>query len=877
MSSSSDLVILAADCDELPAWTGTLQDWSALGIVRDFVAITLQDVAASTWRALLIADGAATPVILQDEIAARPLVTSVSVLALGTVGVKAVLPDNDISAALRDAVHFALPGIPLTWGQVVNVGTTQGWPQVDPATFAWTGGHTVLLAPENSHSPGGGKAPVPAEELRRPLGLTHGAAGLASAAGLWTGASRGTVHGAPASGGGRVTLLRTYTRHVSTAESANDLLARVIDVSARYPVPVDRVGRQLQRISDENAAAARMARHLLKAHASTLDPSPRVGRDVRAERTPAKEMLRRFFAFLGSALRLAPQTFAHALEAEAARATAPALQRLLLGSNSAYQITVRDITGIAEDGEVVSAVALEADLDARVAALAGDEHTSVSPRHDHPDLWKDFVNGALTLLDGQERSEKLPEPTEAGATAVVTDPRVVVPDLSSIFELPAEAKRLVAVATLPANDFERMGVVEQMIAEQIRREPDSAAEFAHLQRRVDEWRDRSARSYSGQVGRHIAERISGLRTEALLHQEVLRRHGADTGLGDAVLKDQTSLGRWTWAVLLMALATSSVLTFFGADGAIAWTEVAGWIAATWIVALALLLGVFVARQRALFQLIHRRQRERRLAEIAYEDLTATLKDLRRLLAVHRQYVDWSRALTAFVGAPWGEVAPGRERTTELGAGFGHNHRFGRVVIEDAAADELARRAQSEVSEPGWLSDAWQAFLADLPAFEDRHRVEREPELLFSDARMGERPVLTVWSEQIAPHRRFDAARPVLDRLRTFVDEVASEGDRRVLWTDGASRKHDESYQEFVAGVLPSRTRGEFSRHVFATVPETVDPWMVSHTETGDFTPEGGPLVLTQLTEPFPARDLAFCRSGPVLEPVAKSFGDAPQM
>lgn len=878
MNRSSDLIVLAADREELPAWLGTLQDWSALGLVRDFVAISLDEVADRTWRAVLVTDGAALPVGFHDELAVRTEVTSVSVFSLGRVSTTATLPDVETSRQLRDEVRQSLAQIPFTWGQVLTVGVPQTWPQVESAATAWTGGHTVVLAPEHAHSPATGKAIVTAGDLMQPLGLTHGAAGLASVVGLWTGARQGVVRGEPSAGGGRVVLVRTFLRHISTAGTTNELLGRVIDVSSRYPVPAAGSDRQLQRVSDEAGAASAMAEALLQRHEAKLRRGERAVSTVGRVRIPLSEMLRRFFQFLGAALRRAPQTFAEALETEVARVTAPLLQRAMLGDNSAFHITVRDVTGVSADGEILPTTTLELQLDERIASLSGDERTGGAPRHDVPDLWKDYIDGALTLLDGHERSRHLPTPDEAGSVGVVTNPRRVVPDLGTVLSLPPEVQRHVAADELPPNDFERMAIVGRTLEDLESSQGESVPILTHLLSRIEQWRDAASDSYTGRLGRHVSDEISTLRDEVLALQDAVRKHARGHGVDEAIRRDQMTLGRLTWIFLLVALAATGGLFWLASGESLPWLDAVGWVVGVWVVSFAAFLTIFIVRQRRLFMLLNERRRARAQAEVDHQNLTAALKDLRRLLAVHRQYLDWSTVLAHFLRAPWGDVTEDAGRTTQLGIGFGWNQRFGRLVEDEVAATEMARQAQTAIMEPGWLSTAWQEFMIDLPNFPDRHRMASDSKLVFSDARMGERPILNVWREAVVSTRRMDVAGPILERVHAYIDSLPRDVRRHVRWTDGMGIDHEDSYVDFVAGVTETTgTGGEFSRAVLSQTPSSTDSAVVGQSEMQDLTAGDGPLVLTQVSEPFPAGDLAFCRGSAPERSEQKWRGEAPQV
>ncbi len=472
---------------------------------------------------------------------------------------------------------------------------------------------------------------------------------------------------------------------------------------------------------------------------------------------------------------------------------------------------------------------------------------------------------------------------ESGVSVVVTNPRAVVPDLESEFVLPPAVRRLVAVNSLRSDDFERISTVDQVLAEHDQGESADAVEVGNVRRRMAEWSDSTRRSYSGRVGAHIATTIADLRAEALHHQRRLAEHSEQGGLPEDVRRQQATLGAITWVMVLVAGLVTGGLILAGRGDLLTWDRVAVRAGLFWAVTIAVLLVVFIRRQRALFQLIHRRDAARHEVESTLHNLSATLADLRRMLAVNRQYLDWNKALAAFVSAPWGDVAEVAGRTAELGPGFPHNHRFGQVLPESSSATELIRELQGRLLPPGWLSEAWEQFIGDLPEFPDRHLVKSDPGLLFSDARMGEKPVLTLWSEAVSRAPRQDVATALRTRLEELVERAPGEVSRKVSWLDGDGQRHETAYEEFAAGVTAeqadnSTAHREFSRRIFVAAPDTVDPWAVGDTQFHDLTASGGPQVLIELTQPIAARDLVFCRRSDASAPSsARSYGAAPQV
>ncbi|QIX27209.1 hypothetical protein ncot_11815 [Nocardioides sp. JQ2195] len=866
-SPKSDLVVLISPGPDLPGWMGVLQDWSAMGLVRDFIVINA-DIAATTGTTpcLTVSAGVARSAALQHELAGRHLVSGVQVVCLSRV-------DSDLSTVgfgragrLRQEVRDTLPAARLTWVHAISVTVPDEWPRLAADELAWTGAHNVVLAPENAQSPFSGVAQVTSAEKNRPVGLTHRAAALCSAAGLWEAESRAVFGGDPDGGGGQVVALRTYTRHLSREGILSRVLAHLADMRTRYPVPHNEEGRSVQLVNDEVQATEQMVTNLIARH-DELRRSRRVTPSNPARKDLGLfQALKMFLRFFAGVLRGAPKAFLYSLQEQVAKRIAAKAQNVLFGGDrSSFRLTVNGIAGIQDDGTIADPDEVDAKLASLLAQVRNEPGAAAGERQEFPALWKDYVSGAFTLLDGLPRVEGMPAARVGAVEAVVGNPMAVAPDPRVPFDVPLHAQSVVKASTIAPYDDDLARILYTGLKSKAEGGPGSGVSESTLVD-IKEWFRTPAASYVGSLGRRLSTEIREAREEVVSGAAELADVGDPLDLPEELETLQRSLAN---TILIHAgiFLGLIALTLFGG-----WAQIMSWTNAA-VVSVTLVLvwlvsasAIFVKRQHKVFHLLHEREMAMARATAVKQNLECALIDVRRLQSIYRQYLDWSQALGVFLQEPWGRGNAQDESESRLGEGFGLNHRFGNVVADEEGVEDEARRLQGRLFPVGWLTEAWDEFLTDRPNFTDRPVLEGEPELIFTDRPVTEVSVLHQWSEAVAAQPRMDVADKLRDRLVEQINGVgstsASQLIRHVRWQDTAGVETARPHEEFIVGLAEISTGAvqgrSFSRAIFADVPDANDPWKVEQALGSDHTDRTATtLVVTELSASFSPRDLAF--------------------
>ncbi|WP_146207210.1 hypothetical protein [Nocardioides silvaticus] len=744
------------------------------------------------------------------------------------------------------------------------------WPRVDPDEVGWLGCHNVVLAPESSRAPGAGVERVVALPLS-PERLTHQAAALCSAVGLWTADRSTPFHGQAPAGGGDAVALRTFTRHLSDAAVSSRVVARAIDVEQRYPVPAAN-GRPVQVLDDEVGAAVDMADRLVAAHPEVRARARETLEARIRTRLSLVELLALFFRFLGKALRRAPQDFVDSVLIRASSNIAQAAQDAFLGPDSTHVVTVRGIRGIKEDGTLFTPEEHDAELEA-LLARARDLGAAAPPeQHDYSELWRDFVNGALNLLDAGKRGRGL-EPSKVGSEdGAVIDPRRVVVPPSDVFEIPLDLRSLAKVAKVAPYDVDAVDRTRVLLKEGAREQRDRAAACSNAQAELESRAEEHRRSYAGRVGERIFGELASARDDVLTLVQAVQGMKEGRRPPPELASLQRSLALTLLAHLAVFVGAVLVTLLLAQQDLVTWRLAllgSVGLAVVWLVSG---LYLFHRRQQELFQLRFRWEDEVRQAALHKANLAAALEDVRRIQRVYRQYIDWVRALGTFLRAPWGHVAVNDGTDPLLGEGYPHNQRFGVAKPDDDAIQQVLNRLRPDLFPVGWLSRAWQIFRDDVPDIgEDGRLLEEDPELIFTDRAVASTSILTRWSRAIAARSWSGGASEVEKRIDELVARDERHRDRllsRVLSVAGDGVERVESYQEFVEGLTEVEAgaasqagehRGSFSPTAFVAVPETTEPWTVAQALTNHSGPgTAESLVVTEISRRFPTRDLVFC-------------------
>lgn len=862
----SDLVILVARRRESALFLDVLRDWSAHGLIVDFLLIDADaPLSAQGSPCLAVRQGKVDSAPLQVNLAARRATSSAHVVCLSQVDDGFSSVGSDRGGAVFREVRDALPAVDVTWVHAISVTMPSTWPHVDHGSLGWYGCHNVVLVPENSRAPQAGVALVPASPIT-PVRLTQQAAALCSAVGLWGVERRTPFRGAPPAGGGQLVALRTFTRHLDATAVTSRLVARALDVHRQYPVPTLASG-PAHRLDDEAAAAADMANRLFAKHKDMLaharsSPSQESQKPIRLI-----DLIGMFLEFFVKALRRAPQDFVDSFMHRASAKVAAAAQDALLGRDgSAYVVTANGIRGIRENGALATFEEYDNDLEALIAQFRAGKVAAPPEQHDYSDFWTDFVDGALTLLDAGGRSDEL-APIQVGSRAgVVTDPRRVVVPPSEVFEVAPQVRAVVKLDRVSAYDVDGGRRTYDLLGEKVQDRPERAAALTAAQSELQAWFEERRNSYVGKVGDKLSKELSAVRQEIRGHVAAFQDLRQRTEIPPEFATLQHSLAKSLLVHAIVFVALTVVTVSAAATDLVEW-RYAGPIALvlvlTWLLSATF---IFYRRQRALFRLRTRMESDAELAVAKRAQLEQALEDLRRLQRVYRQYLDWASALGAFVQAPWGHSSVADEAEPLFGDGYPHNHRFGVAMPDEAAIDEVINRLRPQLFPVGWLGKAWAAFRTDLPPMgADRHFLEENPDLLFSDRAVSQTSILTQWSQAVAERNWTGGA----TRMRADIDTVLSEGGHlqdkllsRVRSQGGDGSPKVESYQDFVEGLQYVTTgpvdQRQFSQAVFADVPHTSGPWNVSQAlsnHDGRALPTS--LVVTEISRGFDAADLAF--------------------
>lgn len=819
MASSSDLVVVAARAATYVPLLDVLRDWSTLGLVGPALVVNLDAGRSDDIRvpAVSLTGGVVRGTVLQDELAARTRTDVVRVVMVSTLGREVSAPTSAAALDLVAQVSNALPT--LTPVRIHAIGASvQGTDA--PAEIAWLGWHNVVVAPEVSASPAAGVAPLVYDEAD-PVRVTHLAGMVCSLAGLWSDVPHGPLDGSPVSPGNTLVLGRSFSRHLAAGSAERAVVARLSDLSRRYPLPyLD--GSATVLVDDEAAAAMAMANALAEKHAYVFprgrrEPRPTPRRDIRG-----MEALRMLFGFLWDALRNAPRRFVERAVHELSRRTAAYVGQTVFGAaDSEFNVVVN---GVRADGTP----ATWAEIDAAVEVVANRHAPSGSARQEsHADLtelWKDLVIGGQTLLDAGQRGTGLP-PVDVGASrGVIGTPSLVAPDPAVPYVLPAQVAALVKNPEVEACDVAGADRLLAELVQTAREQPHAAGQIGLAQASLQSYRDQQARSYVGRFGAKLADGIALVRGQVREYVDGLRRAEESVDVPAAVADQQRRLGNRLKLVLILwlLLAVAGVVAWrvnlvsLPVALAVVLVSVVGWLGTS--------LTVFVRGQRELFAFLHRRRQMADQLEILRENLADALVDLRRLTRGYRQYLDWSRAFGAFVKAPLGEPACADEDGLLLGTRLPRNHRFGVARADDAIIDDVASRLRRELFPIGWTTEAWDAFVADLPdgLGADSTRLREHPEYLYTDPSVTEGSLLTTWSRATAA-RTWQGSSTMQRRVVAAIaasQDLVSRLLARVESRDVTGAVVDHSYEDFVAGIDDAAQVGGFQRVIFTPTAQS---------------------------------------------------------
>lgn len=793
-ASSSVVTIIAARRVFMTPLRAILRDWGSLGLTHPVLLVDLDQrrEGSTDLPALEISEHAARMVRVQDRLA-----------------------DTVVDRVRYCAVSFAAPGgvVSGTAAQEVAGVITQGLPYVKFARSAMTvgapdadfqsaipelmGWQSMVLSPEDALSPLQGSSDL-RPSFDAPQWHLHAAGAICSVLGLWRGQADSVIDNASPASDGSAVPVRVFSRSVAAEGVESELRQRLISLGDRYPTP--RVDTSLAVATDnESGAAQHMSSALLTKHHDVL-PRPR----TTPPPPPAKEIgfmeaLRQFFAFMLASLKNAPRAFAESLVRGAARATAGAVDHLVFGAGSGYVVVAR---GIRADGSPASWAEIEEGLDQTRRHQGNDVGAPVQ----YPQMWRDFVGGGLTLLDGGRRVPEMPPLTQGVTVAVVTNTAMVAPAPEAGYELPGHLGAYLPNWRIEVADDIGTHRLVNGLDRLAQTNPQLAQDISAEKHRLHSWYTATSQSYVGRVGSTLGQayRSTTAEIESLVKKvEDLR---AIPDLTDDIAEDQRRLARrfkilGIGSVLLVIALICCIV--FGVLGLLLGI---GLILLSLVGTLVTGCVMYMKGQRRLYQFIHRKEQAATALETATRHLSEALEDLRKLTRAYRQYLDWARALGAFIHAPLGAVPPVDVADLSIGQGMPRSIRLGAAQVDNDAVDEVAGILRRDLFRAGWLSAPWEAYVGDLPTSlgDLRYTIASDATMLDRDPNPdGKGPVLTRWSQAVSAGAG-DRPAPVnfLAESARLLSQNASARDRLLARV---------AYRDSSTGALEIVTRADFEQ------------------------------------------------------------------
>lgn len=859
---SSNLVVLAVRRRTFVQLADVLRDWSSLGLIStvhlvDVDSVRPQDVLVPC---TVLAGGTTRGVILQEEVAARDRTEIVRLCGLTEVRDTVSGLSNDEAFALLSTLRTALPGVEVLPLHLIGI-ALQGADSL--GDIGWLGWHNVVLAPENSAAPTQGVSPI-VYNPDDPVRLTHLAAAVCSLTGLWAAEPSAPFDTRAVAPARSLVAARTYTRHLSAAAVESELLARLASVDQGYPVPIFE-GASAWVVEDEVGAASDMADALFAKHPYVFPRTREMPRPTAPKKIGPFQALKMLFVFLSQAIRNAPKAFLDRVVHEASARTAALVGGAVFGSgDTAYTVVVN---GVRADGMPASWSDIDEALEAASLRAAGRSELTHKSNADLSALWKDFIGAGLTLVDAGARSQELPPRMVGARRGIVTTAARVAPDPSEGFCLPEAVAPYIKNRTVPSYDVVAAHLLNDQLAGIGQRQPHISSQVSAAQAELKEWFGERQRSYTGRVGWTIASGLSKVRTEISTYTEALHAAQAASDVPSRIERQQRGLAqklKLAFLLAVVAVVVAVVVTVFWEPDWLFLTIATVLILLVWLIASVVM---FMSGQRELFALLHRRREMSSQIEILRQHLSDALDDMRRLSRTYRQYLDWAKAFGRFVHAPLGN--PSRQADSELliGSGLPRNHRFGAARPEDLVLDETSAMMKRDMFRVGWTSEAWDAFLADVPREmgQDRFRLREDKELLFADPGVARESLLTAWADAVADRSDWQGATEALRaKVEALLNGPGAEFGPRLLAnveTRGVDGKITSvSYESFInrldseaALTGPHQT---FDRAMFADHAQSSEPWRVADTVSKSSSANlGRTLVVTQLSKGFHTYDL----------------------
>ncbi len=705
---NSVVVFLAAPGPVPRAVASILRDWSAIGLLHEYIWMSQEEVSPSAPELALAAgvrDGDTTRDRLQNLLSDGRFdeITLCVVSAVTGPEVSGGLADPAVAAAVRnEMVHGARQRTIALHCMLTRHG--DGW----DGHGLWDQWHNAVVAPEDAAQPGDRPTRLTsrtADDRDTQAFQLHAAAALAGVSGLWRGMPAGPFRELDYPNGPAGVVVRGFMRHLGAAAVTNQLRTQFADVSSGLPRPqMSSVRLEYVDQAAEPRAAAQLAEDVVDRHPEIFQ----------AEREPVPEkttvgglaMITIFLRFFWASLRRAPGVWLRSVERRYSASAARTIQGLA-GENSPYKVIVRgvDAAGLSDRVEQLSrateSLAQEltrrAETDQIVPPLAA--------------FWRDVHGGACTLADGQSHVRPLSPPMVGGRPAVFRHPDRIIVRNDDEFEV-TSSLAVQTVERVRAHDVRTGelldGALRQLAEAASRESREGAAERDRLQ----DWRHRLKSSYLGQIGAHIDRHLRARLEELLDTLAELERAAEEGNADEDTVAQGESLGSGLRRGVLALLVILAVIVFARLPGPLTNSQAAMAITVTLLIwAGVSAAAFFTSTQRRFAQLCAEQPADR--AEILARNLARTAQEAHTLSVAYLQYLEWAPVLSQFFREPLGRVVAPADPPS-LGGPLPRAMRLGRARPDAEAGSRVGGEVRDLVLGPGWLALLWEDLLAEAP-------------------------------------------------------------------------------------------------------------------------------------------------------------------
>lgn len=733
-----------------------LHDWHIQGLI-DPVRIVDLDLLRDDHPAVPVTvlgpDGRVGAALQQDL--AHAQTGRLRLAVVGVVDDEEATVTQAQATRVLEAMTQTMPGSRTTQLNVTAGSPRSEWQQRSLVMFGW---HNLAISPEESRAPGRPAAPI-GRNVEDPKWYMLLAGTVTSLLGLWPGQQEGPFDELGAPSGQLIVPIRSYSRSLSSGSVQHALGTRLVSVSERYPTPRVDASYALA-VDDEANRAIGMAERLFQKHPDAMPRVRHATPPPKPKQVGAWDAVKEFLRFFADALKKAPGRLVNAVLHAASRTVANTVQNAVFGgSDSGYAVVVR---GVRADGSSTSWAEYENSLESVIKRTAADS-SELPPVPQKPQLWHDFVDGGLTLLDAGSRSPELAPWTLGAQRAIVASTDRVAPNPAETFTLPASLAAFLPGWEIEPGDDISVGRLFDRFDYLARTQPHLGQAITAERNRLRQWAEDARGSYTGHVGRRLGDAHRATIDEVGQLTDKVNHLSAQPEVPNNVRELQDSLTMQVMVLSAVSASSIAILIALAALGVFAWPflilgillVLLGWTGTGAILHMRSSAQVYAAVNR-----IDQRSTE---LEDAQRHRIEALEDLRRISRAYRQYLDWSRVLGAFVHAPHGNPSEVTEQSVHVGQGLPLNIAIGVAMPDDEAVDEVANRWRGQLFPVGWLSEPWNEFRASLPPSlgSMRHQLQTDQTLLFHDPVIEGVPALTRWSRAMAEHAAARSMSPTI--------------------------------------------------------------------------------------------------------------------